>query len=404
MHVFSNRRGALAQALLSAFVLAWGTGFARAEGGPAPHVNDTVSVASFCLGENAFVTGGIFGRLFKWSMETGEVVSTYTFPNDDDRSMFTARCSSNGTRIAVGLDNFMVAVWDGTPGKINGILTGQDPETGLGDVNADVHAVSLSADAKLIAAGHGKKVDIWMADGGKLLRQIKTKSPADAVAFINSGREIAILDQSSRGGGNRTMSVWNVRTGKRVREFAPVSDSSSVSVVSADGNVMASGGVFGIVTVWDVASGKLKSQFQAADDLIEALALAPDKRSVLVGQESGEIAWLNAATGEEIGRLVGHTDKVKTVSFSPDGRRILSGSDDGTFRLWDAREQKTVLVGEAGGSGWASWTPEFAFVTSSGEAFKVFSHYDYQTLQFTPNLDFTDDKARPDLVEQGLAQ
>jgi WD40 repeat protein len=377
---------------------------AQAEGEPTPQVNDTVSVASFCLGENAFVTGGLFGRLFKWDLETGKVVSTYTFPDDDDRSMFTARCSSRGTRIAVGLDNFMVAVWDGASEKINGILTGQDPETSPGDVNADVHAVSLSDDARLVAAGHGKKVDVWMANEGKLLRQIKTKSPADAVAFINGGREIAILDQSSRDGGNRTMGVWNVRTGKRVREFAPLSDSSSISVVSGDGKVMASGGVFGIVTIWDVTSGKLKSQFQAADDLIEALALAPDKGSVLVGQESGEIAWLNAATGEEIGKLVGHNGRVKTVSFSADGSRILSGSDDGTFRLWDAKERRTILIGEAGRSGWASWTPEFAFVTSPDEAFKVFSDYDYQTLQSTPNPDFTDDKARPDLVAKALAQ
>ncbi|MBZ9775038.1 WD40 repeat domain-containing protein [Mesorhizobium sp. CO1-1-8] len=203
------------------------------------------------------------------------------------------------------------------------------------------------------------------------------------------------------------MVVWNVRTGKRVREFAPMSpmsDASSISVVSADGKVMASGGLSGFVTVWDVRSGKLKSQFQAADDMIEALALAPDKRSVLVGQESGEIAWLDGATGEKIGKLVGHTEKVTTVSFSPDGSRILSGSADGTFRLWDAKGKKTILIGEAGKTGWASWTPEFAFVTSPREAFRVFSHLDYQTGQVTPNPDFIDDKASPDRVSQALAQ
>jgi WD40 repeat protein len=404
MHVFSNCRDALTKALFAGIVLACGAGFARAEGEPTPQVSDAVYVASFCLGENAFVTGGIFGRLFKWSLETGKVDSTYTFPNDDDRSMFTARCSSDGTRIAIGLNQFTAAVWDGASGKINNILAGQDPDTDPGDADADVRAVSLSDDAKLVAAGHGKKVDIWMADGGKLLRQITIKNSADTVVFINGGREIAIADRSSSAGGNDTMGVWNVRSGKRVREFASTDDCSTISVVSADGKMAACGGVFGSVSVWDVRTGKLKSQFQAADDMIEALALAPDKRSVLVGHRSGEIAWLNAATGEEIGKLVGHTDRVTTVAFSPDGGRILSGSADGTFRLWDAKKRKTVLIGEAGRTGWASWTPEFAFVTSPNEAFNVFSHFDYQTLQSTPNPDFTDDKARPDLVAKALAQ
>jgi WD40 repeat protein len=391
-------------AVLSAIVLGCGATSAQAEGEPTPHINDTVSVASFCLGENAFVTGGIFGRLFRWSLETGKVDSTYTFPNDDDRSMFTATCSSDGTRIAVGLDHFMVAVWDGTSGKIDDIMTGHDPEADSSNpTHSSVDAVSLSDDAKLIASAHGKKVDIWTADGGKLLRQIKSNISVYAAAFINDGREIAITDQYSKDIGNTTMGVWNVQTGKRVREFAPVHDPSLTSTISSDGKAIASGGLFGTITVWNVASGKIKSQFRFMDEF-ETLALAPDKRSVLIGTESGEIAWLNAETGEEIGRLVGHTDRVRTVSFSPDGRRILSGSEDGTFRLWDAKEHNTILIGEAGKDGWASWTPEFAFVTSPNEAFKVFSHFDLQTLQITPDPDFTDDKARPDLVAKALAR
>ncbi|MBZ9775037.1 hypothetical protein [Mesorhizobium sp. CO1-1-8] len=154
MRVFSGRN-ALAKALFAG-MLSFHAGLARAEGGPAPQVNDNVSVASFCLGEDAFVTAGIFGGLFKWSLETGKVVSTYTFPKEP--SIFTARCLSHGTRIAIGLDSFMVAVWDGTSGKINDILTGKSPEADPDDggMSPFVKAVSVSDDAKLIAAGHGK--------------------------------------------------------------------------------------------------------------------------------------------------------------------------------------------------------------------------------------------------------
>jgi WD40 repeat protein len=336
-------------------------------------------------------------------MEPGnrQVVSTYTFADENSRSINTANCFQDGSKIAVGIDGFTVAVWDGSPDRIQ-TLTGRDPEADPGDdTTSDVYAVAPSKDAKLIAAAHGQKVDIWTAGSATLLRQIKTRENADAVAFINGDREIAICDKSSREGMKYTMGVWNVRSGKRVREFAPTDDPVVVSVVSDDGRMMALADIFGFVNIWDVKSGGLRSRFKAADGITHALALAADTHSVLVGQQSGEIAMLDTRSGEEIGKFIGHTKEVSTVAFSPDGKRVLSGSWDGTFRLWDTQTRKTILIGEAGDRGWASWTPEFAFVTSPEEALHVFSSHENG---YVANPDFTDDKARPDLVAKALAQ
>lgn len=367
-----------------------------AEDNPVPDIPGVVRVASFCLGSKTFVTNNMYNRLFKWSLETGKVVSVYELPEGQTKMLEAESCFPGGSKIVTGTDNFTVTVWDESTGIVQ-ILTGQDLSGDEdGEINPDVDGVAVSSDGKFIASGHGDKVDIWNWREGTLLRQIRTNWFGSPVAFINGGREL--VKAVYAGDVKYTLGVWNVRTGKRTRAFAKKYPAENVIVVSTDGKTIASGDDGGGITIWDVKSGKIKAHFQAEDDRIDALALAPDKRSVLVGRNSGEIAWLDAATGNEIAKLVGHTKEVSAVNFSPDGKWILSGSWDGTFRLWNAASRKTVLIGEASGRGWASWTPELAFVTSPDEALAIFSSWD------TPNMAFTDEKARPDLVKRALAE
>jgi WD40 repeat protein len=42
-------------------------------------------------------------------------------------------------------------------------------------------------------------------------------------------------------------------------------------------------------------------------------------------------------------KLDGHSDNVRSVKLDTNGTRVVSGSSDGTLRVWDLRQQVTLL-------------------------------------------------------------
>ena len=92
------------------------------------------------------------------------------------------------------------------------------------------------------------------------------------------------------------------------------------------------------VRLWDVASGKELKQLKSDDRQVSCVAFSPDSRRALSAGVYGIVHLWDLASGKEVCRMEGHTMGVNSVAFSPDGRRAVSGSDDRTVRLWQLPE------------------------------------------------------------------
>jgi WD40 repeat protein len=113
---------------------------------------------------------------------------------------------------------------------------------------------------------------------------------------------------------------------------------------SADGKTLASGGWDRTVRVWDIKTGRQLQQFVGnPDSPIDAIALSPDGKKFAAGNGDGGLRLWDRATGKLLHRLVGHKREIKTLIFSADGK-VLASMDEATARLWDVASGKELRL------------------------------------------------------------
>ena len=111
--------------------------------------------------------------------------------------------------------------------------------------------------------------------------------------------------------------------------------------VSADGRLIASGGVSGVVQIWDARSHEPIGKPGKHNGIIFCVCFSPDSRWLISGSEDKSVRIWDCRTGQAIGfPLLGHTDGVRSVCI--DDQNIISGSDDGTIRIWSYDTRQLV--------------------------------------------------------------
>jgi WD40 repeat protein len=151
------------------------------------------------------------------------------------------------------------------------------------------------------------------------------------------GRRIA-----SSGPGDKTAWLWDVETGKALRQLpgGPVLFSSDGRrLLTAEAHA---GGL--LLRLWDMESGRELRRLAHSMEPVHGLILTADGRRALSWVcHQGTLHLWDVETGKELHRFTGHTSGIvnhfgiaghAALALSPDGRYVLSGSNDKTVRLW----------------------------------------------------------------------
>jgi eukaryotic-like serine/threonine-protein kinase len=171
---------------------------------------------------------------------------------------------------------------------------------------------------------------------------------AKSVAFSPDGRRS--LSGSGYPDGDRSMRLWDVATGRELRQFTGETGQVLSVSFSPDGRHALSGGEDPGVRLWDVETGRELRVFQGHPAAVNSVVFTPDGRRALSGgMGDGIIRLWDVETGEEIRRFEGHTASVYSAACSPDGKYVLSGGEDRTVRLWEIESGRQVrqLAGPA---------------------------------------------------------
>ncbi|RYP69543.1 hypothetical protein DL771_006058 [Monosporascus sp. 5C6A] len=157
-----------------------------------------------------------------------------------------------------------------------------------------------------------------------------------SVAFSPDGSRI------SSGSGDRTVRIWDAKSGKEVRKLEGHDLWFNSVVFSPDGSRNISGSDDSTVRIWDAKSGKEVRKLEGHNDLVRSVAFSPDGSRITSGSGDHTVRIWDAKSGKEIRKLEGHSVWVTSVAFSPDGSRFISGSDDCTVKVWNAKSGKEV--------------------------------------------------------------
>jgi WD40 repeat protein/uncharacterized caspase-like protein len=292
-------------------------------------------------------------RMTLWDADSGAPVRRI-----DTGAANTASFSSNGKFILSGGDDKVVKIWNSDTGHLVSSY----------DVPSKIEALAFSpSDTRFLSGGSNNDIDLFDTASGRLIRNFKGHvGPVNAVGFAPDGTRV--ISASS----DHTMKSWDVASGRPLKTFAHRTedcDSTPTIAFSRDGVQ-----VFWAyesrrlawcevkISVWDVASGRSVRDFDVSSDLAAAVAYSPDRVTALSGGSRNTVEIWDLTSGREVGTLKGATGPALATAFSPDGAQYLSGSGDGGIRRWSARDKQllsTSIIGDNGA--WITVTPEGFF-------------------------------------------
>ena len=206
----------------------------------------------------------------------------------------------------------------------------QLPATGF------ITRISASPDGERILAyqGSGKAgVNVWRtADWSHSLIADPSGSGVHGggVGFLGNGDLIAT------GWGNGKLTIHNVVTADKLREWAAHRDGITAMAISPDSRVIATGAGFTEHTIklWNPESDKMVGELTNHQSWICGLAFSPDGTLLASSSADQTIRLWDTKTWTEVTTLRGHEDEVYSLAFSADGRRLITGGKDGSVRLW----------------------------------------------------------------------
>jgi WD40 repeat protein len=271
--------------------------------------------------------------------------------------------SPHGRRLAAGLKDASIRVWDLRAGFLSRVLEGHKDQ---------VQTLAFSPDGGMLASGSWDgRVQLWSMTSGKIAHTLRGHDDAVlCVAFSPDGRLVA------SGSWDNRVWIWDARTGRKLRPLAAHTAGVLCLAFSGDGRLLASGSEDRTVRIWDMDVGRAILTLRGHEGHVTGVGFRQDRPVLASGGEEGAVRLWDLekpARRSESLTLRGHLGPVATVDFSPEGSVLASGSWDQTVRLWDPGTGRALasLAGHTDQILCLAFSPDGRLLASGGKDFTL---------------------------------
>jgi WD40 repeat protein len=168
------------------------------------------------------------------------------------------------------------------------------------------------------------------------------------LALSPDGKQIISLDGvNSEGGAGASLTVWDAKTSKILRQMPADYQYSYILRLSADGSrlVVSTASGASVLTVYDTATWKVVSTIRPPGSWAELTAISPNGAYVLTGNSNkGDVLVWNAATGKQVGQLQTPFAQISYFDFNPAGSMLIVTGNPPYSKVYDDSYNFTAAV------------------------------------------------------------
>lgn len=215
----------------------------------------------------------------------------------------------------------------------------------LNEHSDKITSVAISPDGRTLVSGCADKtIKVWDIKTGKLIRTLSGNiGEVSSVAISPDGNFLAV---GSCEHPKSNVKVWYLETGKLLHTLSGHQKPVNFLVISPDGQILASGS--NKIKIWNLRKGDRICTLWHSSAVYTA-AVSADGSILASGSSDNKIRLWNPRTGELLRTLNGHSGAVKSIAMTSDGQILVSGGADTTIKIWHLDTEKVLhtLIGHS---------------------------------------------------------
>ncbi len=267
---------------------------------------DGARLAGLCPGRGARV----------WEVTTGRKVLEL----EEAGGLSALAHSPDGRWLAAAGADTAVPLWDATTGRRRATLDGPA---------LPITALAFAPGAPLLAAASAIGCDVWLWDVARGTPALLVPDAVDgcsieAIAFQPQGNLLAVagIDWLATGGSDGAVHLWDVAQPARRLTLAGGARSLAFHPT---GRLLAAASLVRTIRVWDVRTGRLLRELAGHEDAINSIAYSPDGRRLASAADDHTVRLWDAESGAALGVTELDT-QAKVLAFAPDGRSLFTAN------------------------------------------------------------------------------
>lgn len=211
--------------------------------------------------------------------------------------------------------------------------------------NNPITSMAVSPWAPLAAVARNGGVEFFNLKDNKKMGALPFEHDIFDMKFSRNGEILLIA--GGRGAHTGLVTLFDVKTGKKVATLGDETDVVLAADISFDHRFVVIGTPTKMVKIFEVKSGKLLHSIKRHTDWVTAVSFAPADDRVATGDRNGNIFVWEAARGAILFTLSDHKQRVSQMAWRSDGKMLASGGDGGKLILWDMKDGWPAKVVDA---------------------------------------------------------
>jgi WD40 repeat protein len=220
------------------------------------------------------------------------------------------------------------------------------PFVSAGEFKCPVLSLAALGSHRLLSGGSkAGGLQLWDVETGRELRELTgVRFWATCLAVLDKSRVVVGT------AGYCDVEVWDVESGEKLHSFGGHS-SSVTSVAVLDRRRLLSASTDRTIRLWDMDATDKLSRFKGLEWWVASFVVLDDRR-VLTAAWWGALTLWDIATGEELRAFKGqHSHWVQQLTLLDPRRALSCGKYDNTLRLWDLETGEELRRFEGHGGG-----------------------------------------------------